>query len=389
MNIKLKLLIGIFILSAVHPMIVRAQNINDAFVLVDVSGSMKSQQINNEAREIIYQMLDGSFDVSNLSDGWKKVDNSNICPLFKTTKIIQDNSQICIMPFGNCERMKDYTFIDVKSFSTSFHQSFPKVYKDSYTYLSLARAYVVHSAIERGINKMVYLIVYSDGKGTTAENISYPGDLQKIWDFYGTNSNSYSKKIGVLRKVQGNRNYDIEVWTLGPIQEMQVREGNEDKEEAAVEPRKISIVNPQKGESQKHPIEIDVDEKVNVVWNNSSGRVKINVQMKDGAAFKNIKAAEQKDFYIKKSFGNSANLTFVEGGEYKIIVSDERSNDTRFVSVSTSILTKILPFIIGMVLCMGGLYIWKLVSSSSSKPRPEQSSGRTSLGKEDNKKDDW
>ena len=53
----------------IHPNIVEAQKVKDAFVLVDVSGSMKYTQINSEAKQIICSMLQGNLNLSNFS-GW-------------------------------------------------------------------------------------------------------------------------------------------------------------------------------------------------------------------------------------------------------------------------------------------------------------------------------
>ena len=51
----------------IHPNEAKAQSIKDAFVLVDVSGSMKYPQINLEAKQIISSMLQGNFNLSNFS----------------------------------------------------------------------------------------------------------------------------------------------------------------------------------------------------------------------------------------------------------------------------------------------------------------------------------
>ena len=71
-----------------HPNEAKAQSIKDAFVLVDVSGSMKYSQINSEAKQIISSMLQGNFNLSNFS-GWSRVTTKGLdgnCPLISPIK---------------------------------------------------------------------------------------------------------------------------------------------------------------------------------------------------------------------------------------------------------------------------------------------------------------
>ena len=62
----------------IQPYAVKAQKVKDAFVLVDVSGSMKYSQINTEAKQIINNMLQGNLNLSNYQ-GWSRVRELSSC----------------------------------------------------------------------------------------------------------------------------------------------------------------------------------------------------------------------------------------------------------------------------------------------------------------------
>ena len=54
---------------------------NDAFVLVDVSGTMKDSQTNTEAKSIIQEILLGEFDYSKWqTKGWNKNNSGDVIP---------------------------------------------------------------------------------------------------------------------------------------------------------------------------------------------------------------------------------------------------------------------------------------------------------------------
>ena len=282
----------------IHPNIVEAQKVKDAFVLVDVSGSMKYTQINSEAKQIICSMLQGNLNLSNFS-GWSQVKTKGLdgnCPLIsdKNSSFISAGGKVCILPFGNMERVRDYKFIDMPNFETSFNSYFPNTFKDNWTYITLAKAYAVNVASKNGISGMVYMIIYSDGAEESMDGrVGYPEEFRSVVDYFGTRNDSFCQKKGIIRKSYSGKQFDIEIWTMGPIPMADVPKTSSTN----VVSKKIEISNQPNGKSPKVPVEINVEEPFTVKWKNATGTTKINVQIKKGNTYTNIPTSEKDSYY--------------------------------------------------------------------------------------------
>lgn len=345
------------------PSILKAQSIKDAFVLVDVSGSMNNPTVNSEAQKIIYELLSGSFRLSEW-DGWTKpVDNK--CELFNAvSSVLKNGGQLCVMPFGDMSRVREYKMVDISSLESSYNTVFPQVFRDQNTFLTLAKAYSVQVASEKKIDNLVYMIVYSDGMGDSQNTNKYPDELQQIWDNYGTASLSFSKKLGVLRKSTPNRNFDIEVWTLGPIGTII------SDDPPPPPPVPLRIISPKEGKSPKQMCEIDKGDELKLSWSGQTGKVNVNIRKKKGKAFVNIPSTQQTEYYVKSQSGNFVQITFVENGDYEIIVGDLKGNDKRYVNVSgipVPMVYLTLIVVIGLV----GFYIWQSFFKKPFPPVPD------------------
>ena len=122
------------------------------------------------------------------------------------------------MPFGNMERVRDYRWIEANNFQSSFDLLFPTTFNDQWTYMTLAKSYVVHVASDYDISGMVYMIIYSDGAEESMDGtVSYTDEFRTIVDYFGTCNDSFCQKKGILRKSYNHKDFDIEIWTLGPI----------------------------------------------------------------------------------------------------------------------------------------------------------------------------
>lgn len=343
----------------IHPNIVEAQKVKDAFVLVDVSGSMKYPQINSEAKQIICSMLQGNLNLSNFS-GWSQVKTKGLegnCPLIsdKNSSFVSAGGKVCILPFGNMERVRDYKFVDMSNFETSFTSYFPNTFKDAWTYITLAKAYAVNVASKNDISGMVYMIIYSDGAEESMDGrVGYPEEFRSVVDYFGTRNDSFCQKKGIIRKSYNGKQFDIEIWTMGPIPMVEEP------------PKKIEISNQPNGKSPKVPVEINVEEPFTVKWKNATGTTKINVQIKKGNTYTNIPTSEKDGYYTIDKKASSGTITFYEPQDYKVIVADENSRDERYVKAKGNVLKDVFPIIIVVILIIGGVLLWKQLS----KPKP-------------------
>ncbi|WP_297677087.1 hypothetical protein [uncultured Bacteroides sp.] len=360
----------------VYPIVIKAQEIKDAFVLVDVSGSMRYAQINQEAKQIISCMLQGNLSLSNYQ-GWSRVTGIGLdsnCPLISgnAPSLVSAGGKVCIMPFGNMERVEDYKFVDMSNFNSSFNSLFPMSFKDRFTYITLAKAYAVNVASHNGISGMIYMIIYSDGAQECMNgDIGYPSPYRQIVDYFGTCKDSFCQKKGILRKSVGNKDFDIEIWTMGPIPISTVTEVKQTSEK-----KNIEISNQPKGKSTKAPVEINVKEPITLKWRNADGKVNVNVQRKAGNKYTNILAKDKANYYTLEKKANSASITFYEAEDYRIIVADGHSRDERYFKAIVPIGSAIFPFIIVVLLVIGGVCLWRLLAPNKSISNDNQNHGR-------------
>ena len=344
----------------IHPNIVEAQKVKDAFVLVDVSGSMKYTQINSEAKQIICSMLQGNLNLSNFS-GWSQVKTKGLegnCPLIseKSSSLISAGGKVCILPFGNMERVRDYKFVDISNFETSFTSYFPNTFEDAWTYITLAKAYAVNVASKNGISGMVYMIIYSDGAEESMDGrVGYPDEFRSVVDYFGTRNDSFCQKKGIIRKSYNGKQFDIEIWTMGPIPMPVCPKCGQDPCVCDTPPGKITIANPTEGRSPQDPHEIKTKESISIKWKNATGNVNINVQIKKDNGYTNINVNDRDNYFTLDKKTNSATITFYEACNYRIIVGDSHSRDMRYLSVSAP------PFIFPLLIIgsiIGGVYLF-------------------------------
>lgn len=382
-----------------YPNTATAQRIKDAFVLVDVSGTMRHQQINNEAKNIISDMLQGQLNISNYS-GWQKVHIQGVssnCPLISQTSnpLTSLGGKVCIMPFGNMSRVEDYRFVDMSNFQSSFSSLFPSIFNDSWTYITLAKAYTVKVALENGLSKnKFYMIIYSDGAAESQNgNVGYTEDYQTIIDHFGTDNDSYCKKEAILRKERNGIRFDIEIWTMGPIPEPVCSTCNQSPCICKTPPP-VDIINPANGKSPQDPIRVNTKESVSLKWKNAKGKAKINIQCKNGTAYTNIPPNERDNHYICEQKGSSAEITFYKALDYRVIIANDGGKDIRYFEVTTPIWRTIAPMLIIILLAIGGVLLWKMLAGGKEpNPNPGPSwdnggnSSRGTTGRNGN--DDW
>lgn len=346
------LAIGVFLSTLSY-----AQQIKDVFVLVDQSGTMSNSSVNNEAKQIICDMITGQLSLSDWRNkNWQAVSAAGAFFNASPTQMVKNGGKLCLIPFGNMERVRNHsicTYSDNSSAQQFIKDKFPSVFKDSFTYLNLAKAYTVHVASYNQIRGSVYMIIYTDGMGDYSKANVYPDDLQEIIDKYGTDAmSSLCKKKGVLRKSLSNRNYDIEVWELGPIPGGGT---------PPPPPSGLKITEPKDGEYKGDVVSWEKGEEHSIKWKGSTGTVSINVQRKEaGDKYSNIPNKERKDCYKVTIGKNAAKIKFFESGDYHIIVADSKGRDERYVTVkSDPPFFTILMIILAVI---GGIIVYKIIT---------------------------
>lgn len=403
---------------------------NDAFVLVDVSGTMNDSQTNMEAKNVIKEILLGEFDYPKWqSKGWSK-NNNDIIP---SEAILKQGSHFCIIPFGNMERIHNnskHIFQSNEDFSLFYDSHFPSSFKDSWTYITLAKAYVGGIAVADNVQK-AYVLIYTDGRPESTMAPYNRDDQQLVDELEHAGSNGF-KKIGILRKQKGALHYDVEIWEFTSFvrgarifivnasdmqyngSEVQTRvtvqcerhnliqdsdfkimSGNIGKEKgqyvvqveglgdysgitgSAVwritegnEPQQhIQITAPSGGRNKNSPYEVEKDQEWTLRWTGGAGSV--NVYTKEGDKYKTIPQNKRNEYYTLSISGTTAKLSFSESADYKIEVRGTNgSSDAMFLSVKTPILPILLKLLLVIGLIIGGVCAYNKFFRPRPKPEP-------------------
>lgn len=347
---------------------------NDAFVLVDVSGTMKDSQTNAEAKSIIQEILLGEFDYSRWqTKGWNKNNSGDVIP---SEMILKQGSHFCIIPFGNMNTVHNYTrqvFQNADNFKSFYSTYFPTTFSDSWTYLTLAKAYVGSIAVTDKIRK-AYVFIYTDGRPESTKEPYDNFNQQIVDDLDYAGSNSF-KKIGILRKNSNNKfHYDIEIWEFTSYKTLDV-EGKEPVDSVSPPPpQSIKITMPTDGKSKANPHRVNNGQELILRWSGGAGSV--NVYTKEGNNFKLIPQNKRSEFYTHTISGTTAKLTFSESSDYKIEVRGTNGgSDAIFLSVTTPILPILLKLLLIIGLILGGVYAYNKFFQSRPKHSSDEDNG--------------
>lgn len=331
---------------------------NDAFVLVDVSGTMKDSQTNMEARSIIQEILLGEFDYSKWqTKGWSKNKSSDVIP---SEVILKQGSHFCIIPFGNMNTVHNYTrqvFQNVDDFKSFYSSYYPTTFSDGWTYLTLAKAYVGSIAITDKIKK-AYVFIYTDGRPESTKEPYDKFNQDIVDDLSYAGSNSF-KKISILRKnSNNNRHYDIELWEFTSYKTTGVGSGDgPGGDPPPPRSQNINITLPTDGKVKDKPHQVDKGQELTLRWSGGAGSV--IVKKKEGNYYNQVPPNKRNEFYTQSISGTTAKLTFSESADYKIEVRGTNGgSDVMFLSVTTPILPILLKLLLIIGLIVGGVYAY-------------------------------
>lgn len=358
----------------------------DVFVLVDVSGTMNNSTVNQEAKQIIQEYLMGNRSLDSWENiGWKKDDiwKSSI-----PSSVIEKGSKVCLIPFGNDSRVQDrvkYTVNDMSNFQSWFNSSYPTVFRDDWTYLTLAHAYVGSVALTENIGE-AYVIIYTDGRPESTNGYYNDIDQRRVDEYQSANA---MEKWGILRKRVNNTHFDVEIWYFKLNNKIKTNEKGDiedgDHPVSIVTPKKFKITHPQNdGLNEKHSISVEQEKPVSIGWNESGANI-IIYQKKDGA-WKRIGGNNTRNYYSISKQANSAKINFLKSGVYKIVARGEHGSDERYVYVKIPIWDYLLPIILIALLIVAGVLVYQNFIKKPDNwdgPTPNPQPGPTSTT------DDW
>ena len=379
------------------PFFVQAGDINDAFVLVDVSGSMTDTKTNQEAKSIIQEILVGDFSMSKWQNyGWKLDDSKAQVNKLPTSTILRDGSHFYMVPFGEMNRVKEWsghTYKDALDFATFYSQRFPTTFNDDWTYLTLAKAYVGSIALSDGV-RTAYVIIYTDGKPEATNKPLDEMNQARVDALQAAGNNGLKKNAILRKKVGGDNHFDVEIWEFVNYKTVDTQGKAVDPDTIRInssnEVHQIRITQPQDGQNVKSSHSLTTNEDLKIVWTGGLASA-IVVQKKAGNSWSRIPNA--KEVYELKEQGTSAIIKFFESADYKITVrGKEGGSDDLYVNVSTSILSFLLPLLIIILFVVGGVYVYDRFFRKKHPTGPDTWEDNDKKSRKDsswNNDDDW
>jgi len=358
----------------------------NAFVLIDVSGSMQNDAINKEAKQHIKDILLGKFSLPDANrQGWAMQHKCNI--LENSKPILQNNSFFAIIPFGDKERYDERTFnrfsnID-NEFDTFFEKNYRLDHKDNLTYLTLAQGYAGSLAKARGVEKS-YMIIYTDALNDQTGSkpyTDYENSIVDSWNVFGINNYN---TLGVLSKKSGIYTYKIYIGQLD-IYDVEVRDKDKptdqiDGDESNPTP-KITITNP-KNSSIREPAKAKTKDEISVSWIGATN-ASIAITKYNGKNYVRLSSRGKEEAKILSKGGNSAKIVFYDSGKYKLTISKGSVSASAYYEVSSPIP---VGLIVGLLLLLVAVIAGIRFLPNLFKPKRKNVSHPSSSG---DKNDDW
>lgn len=349
----------------------------ELFVLVDVSGTMTHTQTNNEAKQIIQDFLLGTFSYQTWNEkGWNIVDPNN--SVFPINKLVSLGSKVIFVPLGNMNRPQKWVkheFSDNEGLKSFFEQHYPTQFRDKWTYLTLAKAWVGSISISEKIQK-AYVFIYTDGQPESTNQQLTEDDQKRVDDLGHAGHNSY-KTTCIFRKQAEKRSYQVEICEFLSYETIGIP-GDTIIPPPVVSVDKIKITSPKEGNRPTSPFSVNTNEEFNINWTGNAD--KVVVQFKKNDKYQKTPAVS----FHREVVGNCAKIELYESGDYKIVVKNSQSEDSLYVSVSS-------PFPFWIILCLIAaiavvVVLRSVLDKGPQNPKRTDETGGT-FGKKNN--DDW
>jgi hypothetical protein len=362
--------------------------IQHAFVLIDVSGSMKNDAINTEAKQLIKELLLGTFSSSAAKQrGWTIHENCDI--IANPKQIVSDNSFLSIVPFGDKNRYEERKFITLKSLNNEFEQFYESAYRldhhDKLTYLSLSQGYIGSLAKAQNIEKS-YTIIYSDGLNDETGSIPYTDYENKILDSWDVAKNNNYNVLGILYRKSGIYTYKIYIGNL-EVYNVEIRPEDKPNDPPPPPPTpKITIVTPQNS-SVRDPAKAKTKKEASISWTGVID-ASVSITKHNGTKYVQISSGSKKgEAKVLSKGGNLAKVIFYDSGKYKVTVSKGSVSDSAYFDVSSPFPGGLIIGLLALTAIIVGAV--KILTRSRSVPIDDPDPWKPDKGNNDNKDNQW
>jgi hypothetical protein len=318
----------------------RAQQPQNVVILVDVSGSIP-QQARTNTKEVVKDILLGRR-ISDPNFYYEK-DPSSTLPV-TSAPLVSNGSRILLIPFGEkltSDYVKETTISNFPNDVTNFIDiNYPTVFKDNFTFLTLAKAKAAQQAKNRGLSNFLLLVI-SDGVNdfTAGKSPNYTGYEQQLVENFNSKSNpilegSYDGYV----KFKGSndfkiplRNIDIKNYKAPPSPTTTVPPVTTPN--AIDSSLSIEFPAPYSAANRKKPV-ITKSNTASISWlcKNCPDNMKYNV------AITQVEGGNFKDPSSRGITAPSVSKN-LPAGTYKITVSGEVSGSNKPVSSATTYIT--------------------------------------------------
>ncbi len=170
--------------------IIQAQQSQNVVILIDVSGSIP-QQARTKTKEVVKDILLGRR--INDPNFYYEKDPSSTLPV-TSAPLVSNGSRILLIPFGEkvtSDYVKETTISSFPTDVTNFIDiNYPTVFKDNFTFLTLAKAKAAQQAKSRGLSNFLLLVI-SDGVNdfTAGKSPNYTAYEQQLVENFNSKSN--------------------------------------------------------------------------------------------------------------------------------------------------------------------------------------------------------
>jgi hypothetical protein len=307
----------------------------NAFVLIDRSGSTKNLHVTQEARGLIYSLLTGGYSPDNFP-GWvsKNIQDPVLTSALAGQAMTASKSWICIMPFGDKDRYKDFQTQQTINFpedlQSFYNKWYPSIFKDNWTYITIAEAYTARIAYDKNLSDY-YIFMATDGKGEQDRMNSkngYTTEENTVINEWEGPATSEVSKVGIIEK----SGYNIIVKKIinRRLNPTQVGGSGEDEDPpVTAESYDIRLTSYANGKL-KDPVKTDKED-IAVSWACATcpegTRYNVTISALSGSKFREPP---------KKGLAGNSTTYRLPSGKYKITVSGEITNTRSPVSPATT-----------------------------------------------------
>jgi hypothetical protein len=384
----------LLLLFLILPLLVAASD--GVFVLVDVSKSFPNNAIKLEAKNIVLEFLQGTYNVQRNMGTWRYapgISDQKISSMISGSpiQILKNNDVLFIIPFGNKTTYCNYRWMRINNYPTDmidfFNNNFPALNTDLLTFINIAQSMTVSLAPRFNL-KEYYIIIMSDqlSDQTGSRSIfdQFEVDMMTSWNnrinsqcsnvltlernyFSGGTTYRYFISVVKVAVLADPKIKNIPDGLLPPAVQLDSSKVTGNSGSGNTEVKFTSYA----GGKRNNPIEIK-QEDLSITWSceNCPADVKYSIQVQgiDGNKYKD-----------KRSLSSNSMSLHLKSGLYKIFVTGEAptsntsvGSDTTYIEISSGSAGWIIWVLLAAALGVGAiLYLQKMRQNKMIKKSPE------------------